>query len=101
MAYFTQSVFLDRHKNWAFFKAISLYVEVFDAISLEPCSGTQRNFGVVVVANSSCLHLDLDLCSSFRFDVVSFSLCRMHMYIHGKGRHACKCVGKCFDGISP
>ena len=24
-------------------------------------------FGVVVVANSSCLHLDLDLCSSFSF----------------------------------
>ena len=23
------------------------------------------------------------------------------MYTHGKGRHACKCVGKCFDGISP
>ena len=56
----------------------------------------QRNktkFGVVVVANSSCLHLDFDLCSSFSFDVVSVSLCRMHMYMHGKGRHACKCVG--------
>ena len=24
-----------------------------------------------------------------------------YMYMHGKGRHACKCVGKCFDGISP
>ena len=38
----------------------------------------QRNttkFGVVVVANSSCLHLDLDLCSSFSFDVVSVSRC--------------------------
>ena len=32
----------------------------------------------VVVANSSCLHLDLDLCSCFSFDVVSVSLCRMH-----------------------
>ena len=34
----------------------------------------QRNhmrFGVVVAANSSCLHLDLDLCSSFSFGVVS------------------------------
>ena len=43
----------------------------------------------------------LDLCSSFSFDIVSVSLCPMHMYMHGKGRHACKCVGKCFDGISP
>ena len=34
----------------------------------------------VVVANSSCLHLDLDLSSSFSFDVVSVSVCRMHMY---------------------
>ena len=58
-------------------------------------------FGVVVVANISFLHLDLDLCSSFSFDVVSVSLCRMHMYVHGKGRHACKSVGKCFDDISP
>ena len=57
-------------------------------------------FGVVVVANSSCLHLDLDFCSSFRFDVVSVSLCPMHMYMHGKGGHACKCVGKWFDGMS-
>ena len=29
-------------------------------------------FGVVVVANSSCLHLDFHLCSSFGFDVVVF-----------------------------
>ena len=58
-------------------------------------------FGVVVVANSSCLHLDLGLCSSFSFNVVSVSLCPMHMDMHGKGRHTCKCVGKCFDGISP
>ena len=53
----------------------------------------QRNttkFGVVVVANSSCLHLDLALCRSFSFDVVSVSLCHMHMYMHGKGRHACE-----------
>ena len=64
----------------------------------------QRNktkFGVVVVANSSCLHLDLDLYSSFSFDVVSVSLFPMHMYMLGKGRHACKCVGKCLDGVSP
>ena len=33
-------------------------------------------FGVVVAANSSCLHLDLDLCSSFSFDVVSVLLSR-------------------------
>ena len=32
-------------------------------------------FGVVVVANSSCLHPDLYLCSSFSFDVISVSLC--------------------------
>ena len=41
----------------------------------------QRNttkFAVIVVANSSYLHLDLDLCSSFSFDVVSVSLCPMH-----------------------
>ena len=42
-----------------------------------PCHffGTmQRNttkFGVVVAANSSCLYLDLDLCSYFSFSVVS------------------------------
>ena len=32
-------------------------------------------FGVLVAANSSCLHLDLDLCSSFSFDVVNVSIC--------------------------
>ena len=51
----------------------------------------QRNtteFGVVVVANSSCMHLDLDLCSSFSFDVVSVSLCRMHNYVY------CTCTVK-------
>ena len=32
-------------------------------------------FGVVVAANSSCLHPDLYLCSSFSFDVISVSLC--------------------------
>ena len=39
----------------------------------------QRNttkFGVVIAANSSCLHLDLDLSSSFRFGVVSVLLSR-------------------------
>ena len=61
----------------------------------------KMKFGVVVVANSSCLHLDLDLCSSFSFDVVSVSLCPMHRYMHGKGGHAYKCFGNCFDGISP
>ena len=33
-------------------------------------------FGVVIAANSSCLHLDLDVSSSFRFDVVSVLLSR-------------------------
>ena len=39
----------------------------------------QRNttkFGVVIAANSSCLHLDLDLCSSFSFVVFDFTPCK-------------------------
>ena len=51
----------------------------------------QRNttqFGVVAVANSSCMHLDLDLCSSFSYDVVSVLFCPMQMYMLGK-RSSC------------
>ena len=33
-------------------------------------------FGVVIAANSSCLHLDLDLSSSFSVGVVSILLSR-------------------------
>ena len=31
----------------------------------------KKKLGVVVAANSSCLHLDFDLCSSFSLGVVS------------------------------
>ena len=61
----------------------------------------QRNttkYGVVVVANSSCLHLDLDLCSSFSFDVVSLSCvctCLVKVVMHAS------VLGNVFDGISP
>ena len=102
MAYFIQSFLSDRHKNWALFNAISPYTSMWNGHFFGTMQRNTTKFGVVVVANSSCLHLDLDLCSSFSFDVVSVSLCRMHnMYMHGKGRRACKCVGKCFDGVSP
>ena len=70
-----------------------LYVEMFSSHFFETKQRNTTKFGVLVVANSSCLHLDLDLCSSFSFDVVSVSLCPMHLYMHGKGRRACKCVG--------
>ena len=48
-----------------------MYVETF---SLHFFGTMQRNttkFDVVVAANSSCLHLDLDPSSSFSFGVVS------------------------------
>ena len=54
-------------------------------------------FNVVVAAISSCLQLDLDLCSSHCFGVVSVSVCPMHIYMHGNGRHACKMFSRHFS----
>ena len=54
-----------------------------------PIFGTMQwkttKFGVVVVANSSCMHLDLYLCSCFSCDVVSISLYTVHIYVHAWG----------------
>ena len=82
MVYFIQSFLSDRLKNWAFFNAISPYTCMFTFQFFETMQRNTTKFGMVVVANSSCLHLDLDLCSSFSFDVVSVSLCHMQMYMH-------------------
>ena len=50
---------------------IHLYVEMFSYHFFGTMQRNTAKFGVVVAANSSCLHLDLDLCSSFSSGVVS------------------------------
>ena len=76
--------------NWAFFKAISPYTccGTFSCHFFGTMQQNTTKFGVVVAANSSCLHLDLDLYSSFGFDVVSVSLCAIHIHI------ICTCMVK-------
>ena len=71
MAHFIHPFFSDWHKNWAFFNPINLYGDTFSCHFFGTMQQNTLKFGVVVAANSSCLHLDLDLCSSFSFGVVS------------------------------
>ena len=51
-----------------------LYGEMFSCHFFGTMQQNTTIFGVVVAANSSYLHLDLDLCSSFSFGIVTVSL---------------------------
>ena len=48
-----------------------MYGEMFSCHFFGTKQQNTTKFGVVVAANGSCLQLDLGLCSSFSFGVVS------------------------------